>query len=70
MKIDKRRNEAAITKIRSQIEETADLDKFNKFLAKHDVIDFESAAQQQEMASCCGGENCCKNANFNTTIHT
>lgn len=70
MKIDQSKNQTAIGEIRSQISESADLTKFNTFLANYAVIDFDDAEQQQAMDSCCGGENCCKNVTFNTTVTT
>ena len=70
MKINKKENQVAITEIRSQITETVDLDKFNSFLASNEVIDFTDEKQQEEIESCCGGDECCKNVTFNTTITT
>lgn len=68
MKIAQSKNKAAISNIREQIVDSADLDKFNAFLSKYDVIDFSDAKQQAEMARCCGGENCCQNVTISVPI--
>ncbi len=56
-------NREHIASVRSQIKVSDDLRKFDTFLAKYDVIDFNDAATASEAKKCCGGENCCQNIN-------
>ena len=58
-------NREQIANVRSQIRVTDDLKKFDSFLAKHEVIDFNDEKIAGEEKACCGGDNCCQNI----TIH-
>ncbi|MGC4130608.1 MAG: hypothetical protein QM564_13880 [Bergeyella sp.] len=70
MKIDltSSANQKQIASARSQIKESADLRKFDSFLAKYDVIDFNDSEQLSAAKGCCGGENCCQNITITPTF--
>ena len=53
-------NKKQLTSVRSQIRNSDDLRKFDTFLAKYKVIDFNDASIAAEAKGCCGGENCCQ----------
>lgn len=60
MKIVVSQNRSGVDDIRKAITKSADLAKFDQFIAKYPTIDLNDP-QQQSDAKCCGGENCCQN---------
>ncbi len=53
-------NQKEISNVRRQITSSTDLKRFDSFLAKHQVIDFNDEEVAAEARVCCGGENCCR----------
>lgn len=66
MKINVSNNSVGLAQIRSSIKVGADLAKFDLFISKYPIIDFNDSQQVGDAASCCfpKDELCCERTPF------
>ncbi|MBA3985115.1 MAG: hypothetical protein H0X63_00690 [Flavobacteriales bacterium] len=71
MKIDLKssQNKNQLQNVRSQIQNSEDLRKFDTFLSENTSFDFENSEDVAAARKCCGGDNCCQNITIEFKLH-